>query len=66
MGTNSTPNTGHDRNAKTTEDSARTTGEKKELDDQLNEGLEETFPASDPVSTTTTSIPSGTPKPPKR
>ncbi|MDR6817264.1 hypothetical protein J2X76_002437 [Neorhizobium sp. 2083] len=45
--------------------SARERGEKKELDEQLNEGLEDTFPASDPVSSTVTSIPSGTPKPPR-
>ncbi|SFB18314.1 hypothetical protein SAMN03159496_02207 [Rhizobium sp. NFR07] len=65
MGTNSTPNPDHDRKTKNTEESARTKGRKAELDEQLNEGLEETFPASDPVSTTTTSIPAGTPKPPK-
>lgn len=30
--------------------SARKSGDKAELEDQLDEGLEETFPASDPVS----------------
>jgi hypothetical protein len=67
MGTNSTPNAGsRDWNdKKDAGQSARSKGQKAELDDQLNEGLEETFPASDPVSTTTTAIPAGTPKPPK-
>jgi hypothetical protein len=65
MGINSTPNSNdNDRNRKT-EDSARTKADKSELDEQLNEGLEDTFPASDPVATSTTAIPAGTPKPPK-
>jgi hypothetical protein len=48
-----------------TEDTLREKQDAAELDDQLNEGLEDTFPASDPVSTTVTSIPAGTPPPPK-
>jgi hypothetical protein len=66
MGMNNTSNPGHDdQKKKSAEESARAKGRKAELDEQLNEGLEDTFPASDPVSTTTTSIPAGTPKPPK-
>ncbi len=49
-----------------TEPTAREEQDKQELDDQLEEGLEDTFPASDPVSTTITSIPAGTPPPPRR
>ncbi|MDE1157572.1 MAG: hypothetical protein PW791_04705 [Neorhizobium sp.] len=45
--------------------SARSVGDKADLEEQLDEGLEDTFPASDPVSVTVTSIPTGTPKPPK-
>ena len=37
----------------------------EELDDELEEGLEDTFPASDPVSVTSTAIP-GAPKKPRR
>lgn len=48
-----------------TERSARDTKDSAELESQLDEGLEDTFPASDPVSTTVTSIPKGTP-PPRR
>ncbi|MGV8937287.1 MAG: hypothetical protein ACOH2J_09205 [Allorhizobium sp.] len=33
-------------------ESARTSGDKNELEDQLNEGLEDSFPASDPLSVT--------------
>ncbi|CAN7471578.1 hypothetical protein [Neorhizobium sp. LjRoot104] len=65
MSTTSTPNSAQNDRNKKVEQSARDRGEKKELDEQLNEGLEDTFPASDPVSSTVTSIPSGTPKPPK-
>ncbi|MGK9053897.1 hypothetical protein QTA58_14150 [Neorhizobium sp. CSC1952] len=62
----STPNAPQkDREKKTAERSAREKHETTELEEQLNEGLEDTFPASDPVSTTVTSIPTGTPKPPK-
>ncbi len=32
--------------------SARSSGDQDELEDQLNEGLEDSFPASDPVSVT--------------
>jgi hypothetical protein len=64
MGTNSTPNAGR-KDKHDAGQLARGEGRKGELDDQLNEGLEETFPASDPVATTTTAIPAGTPKPPK-
>lgn len=46
--------------------SARKQKDAAELEDQLEEGLEDTFPASDPVSATVTSIPSGTPPPPPR
>jgi hypothetical protein len=40
----------------------------QDLDEQLEEGLEDTFPASDPVSTTYTSIPgtAGHPPPPHK
>lgn len=65
MSTSSTPNPAQKDSHKKAEQSARERGEKKELDGQLNEGLENTFPASDPVSSTVTSIPSGTPKPPR-
>jgi hypothetical protein len=46
--------------------SARERNDAAELEEQLEEGLEDTFPASDPVSTTTTSIPTGTTPPPRR
>jgi hypothetical protein len=49
-----------------TQSTARETGHAAELEEQLNEGLEDTFPASDPVSTTVTSIPAGTPPPPAK
>lgn len=35
----------------------------KELEEELDEGLRGTFPASDPVSPTATSIPGGPPRP---
>jgi hypothetical protein len=60
----SSPHGTHDK--RDTEPTARKEQDKHELEDQLEEGLEDTFPASDPVSTTTTSIPTGTPPPPKR
>jgi hypothetical protein len=66
MATNSTPNSGDQSwKDKASGESARAKGDRNELEDQLNEGLEDTFPASDPVSTTSTAIPAGTPKPPK-
>lgn len=67
MGVNdSSPNTVHKgKNHKQAEESARTKGDKQDLEEQLNEGLEDTFPASDPVATSTTAIPAGTPRPPK-
>lgn len=65
MSVNNISNSAHQHSGKKAEPSARERGEKKELDEQLNEGLEDTFPASDPVSSTVTSIPSGTPKPPR-
>ncbi len=65
MGMNSNPTAPGEDSPKATTPSAREKGDRQELDDQLNEGLEETFPASDPVSTAVTSIPAGTPKPPK-
>ena len=37
--------------------SARSSGDKETLEDELEEGLEDTFPASDPVSATVSSIP---------
>ena|SRR5690606_32150414 len=37
--------------------SARASGDKGELERQLDEGLEDTFPASDPVSVTSSAIP---------
>ena len=55
-----------DQDKKTVQRSARERHEASELEEQLDEGLEDTFPASDPVSATVTSIPSGTPKPPRR
>lgn len=39
--------------------SAREAHDRRELDDELDAGLDGTFPASDPVSATSTSIPSG-------
>jgi hypothetical protein len=68
MGTNkaSTNRSSRDEGSKLrVEDSARAKGDKQDLEEQLNEGLEDTFPASDPVATSTTAIPAGTPKPPK-
>jgi hypothetical protein len=66
MSTNNSPNAPRKEwDKKTAERSARSKHESQELEEQLNEGLEDTFPASDPVSTTVTSIPAGTPKPPK-
>ncbi|TNM61382.1 hypothetical protein [Aliirhizobium smilacinae] len=60
------PNTPRpDDSLRQTEESARTKKDKSDLEEQLNEGLEDTFPASDPVAASTTSIPAGTPKPPK-
>ncbi|MFB9949459.1 hypothetical protein ACFFP0_11405 [Rhizobium puerariae] len=61
-GTPNIPKKGWDK--KTAQRSARAKHETSELEEQLNEGLEDTFPASDPVSATVTSIPAGTPKPP--
>jgi len=37
----------------------------KDKEEELDEGLEDTFPASDPVSVTSTSIPGGPKKRPK-
>jgi hypothetical protein len=37
----------------------------KDKEEELDEGLEDTFPASDPVSVTSTSIPGGPKKKPK-
>jgi len=39
--------------------SARAAGDTGTLEEQLDEGLESSFPASDPVSVTSSSIPSG-------
>ncbi|WP_426128183.1 hypothetical protein [Pararhizobium sp. PWRC1-1] len=39
--------------------SARTAGDSGTLEEQLDEGLESSFPASDPVSVTVSTIPSG-------
>lgn len=40
-----------------TRPSARRAGDRAELERQLDEGLEDTFPASDPVSVTSSAIP---------
>lgn len=37
--------------------SARASGDRAELEEQLDQGLEDSFPASDPVSITRTSVP---------
>ncbi|MCV3765536.1 hypothetical protein [Rhizobium sp. TRM95796] len=42
--------------------SARQTGQKEELEDQLQEGLEDSFPASDPVSITSSTVSGSGPK----
>ncbi|WP_189637105.1 MULTISPECIES: hypothetical protein [unclassified Rhizobium] len=42
--------------------SARAAGDQTAMDEQLDEGLEGTFPASDPVSVTGSSIPTGSVK----
>lgn len=66
MSVNNQPNSPRKEwDKKTTEQSAREKGDANDLEEQLDEGLEETFPASDPVSVSVTSIPAGTPKPPK-
>jgi hypothetical protein len=39
--------------------SARAAGDRGTMEEQLDEGLEGTFPASDPVSVTNTAIPKG-------
>lgn len=49
-----------------TTSSARKRHDQAELEEQLEEGLEDTFPASDPISTITTSIPAGTAPPPRK
>jgi len=41
------------------------TPKKKALDKKLDEGLEETFPASDPVAVTNTTTPGSPDKPPR-
>ncbi|MEH6691950.1 MAG: hypothetical protein V7774_12255 [Pseudorhizobium pelagicum] len=48
-----------------TEQTARKEQDAGALEEQLDEGLEDTFPASDPVAATITSIPTGTEPPPK-
>lgn len=48
-----------------TEQTARKEQDTGALEEQLDEGLEDTFPASDPVAATITSIPTGTEPPPK-
>ncbi len=60
-----TPNAPQKESDKKTEQTARERCNGQDLEEQLEEGLEDTFPASDPVSTTVTSIPAGTPPPPK-
>ncbi|QRM44365.1 hypothetical protein [Rhizobium sp. BG4] len=37
--------------------SARASGDRAELEEQLDQGLEDSFPASDPVSVTRSSVP---------
>jgi hypothetical protein len=39
--------------------SARAAGDVDEMEDQLAQGLEDSFPASDPVSVTSSAIPTG-------
>ncbi|PDT81470.1 hypothetical protein [Sinorhizobium sp. BJ1] len=41
---------------------ARQAHDRDALEEQLEEGLEDTFPASDPVSITSSAIPKGTPR----
>lgn len=67
MGThNGSPNTtSRDDGGKRAEESARARADRRDLEEQLDEGLKDTFPASDPVAASTTAIPAGTPKPPK-
>lgn len=65
MSMDNNPNAPRQDDDRKTESSAREKGHAGDLEEQLNEGLEDTFPASDPVSTTVTSIPAGTPPPPK-
>ncbi len=50
-----------DGHTETVHRSERRSGDDATLDEQLDEGLEDSFPASDPVSVTSTSI-SGAPK----
>lgn len=66
MSIDSNPNSPRKEEDRRTQESARQKGHPGDLEEQLEEGLEDTFPASDPVSTTVTSIPAGTPPPPKR
>jgi hypothetical protein len=66
MNNKGAPKPEKDVDKRTVQRSARERQEASELEEQLEEGLEDTFPASDPISTTVTSIPSGTPKPPRR
>ncbi|MFB2602319.1 hypothetical protein ACE04B_09860 [Rhizobium phaseoli] len=42
--------------------SARSTHDRETLEEELNEGLEDSFPASDPVSATVSSIPANAPR----
>lgn len=42
--------------------SARSTHDSETLEEELNEGLEDSFPASDPVSATVSSIPATAPR----
>jgi hypothetical protein len=46
------PSTPHDPHVPDRERAVRTEKRKKALDDKLDQGLEETFPGSDPVSIT--------------
>lgn len=43
----------------------RARGPSKDMEEELEEGLEDTFPASDPVSNTYTSIPGGSGRAPR-
>ena len=54
-----------DQDKKTVQRSARERHEASELEEQLDEGLESSFPASDPVAATTSSIPTGRSDPTK-
>jgi hypothetical protein len=66
MSTNNAPNaTQKQGDEQTPRQTAHGTANASDMEEQLDKGLEDTFPASDPVAATITSIPAGTAKPPK-